>query len=305
MKKKILIAIALVVLLIGILCACSNKLEPGDSTILYNPKKDNMEIVKDMDAYDLIKKAYTTYQNSSQYKMEVDFIFKGKVLGSDLYQNTYQKIIRNNNDYYEYYIVAGRGLKVPTGNGDEFKYVAATEEAQARYIRKNKTKIKLVDDKVTADFSGVEWGNFNSSNEAEGIKTPLDRVNRYKNDFHQYNWLEEKYISKKTDRQVYMKDGRYFCTIKINTLEGNMRTSQPAVVKAIEVATGGKYDKFNEDTRMVTEIEKVGDSYRFVQFVLMEDYSGVNESIGKNSVNVSQQYWHKFYYDAESLVFPV
>ena len=68
MKKKILIAIALVVLLIGILCACSNKLEPGDSTILYNPKKDNMEIVKDMDAYDLIKKAYTTYQNSSQYK---------------------------------------------------------------------------------------------------------------------------------------------------------------------------------------------------------------------------------------------
>ena len=56
---------------------------------------------------------------------------------------------------------------------------------------------------------------------------------------------------------------------------------------------------------MVTEIEKVGDSYRFVQFVLMEDYSGVNESIGKNSVNVSQQYWHKFYYDAESLVFPV
>ncbi len=84
-----------------------------------------------------------------------------------------------------------------------------------------------------------------------------------------------------------------------------MRTLQPAVVKAIEVATGGKYDKFNEDTRMVTEIEKVGDSYRFVQFVLMEDYSGVNESIGKNSVNVSQQYWHKFYYDAESLVFPV
>ena len=93
MKKKILIAIALVVLLIGVLCACSNKLEPGDSTILYNPKKDNMEIVKDMDAYDLIKKAYTTYQNSSQYKMEVDFIFKGKVLGSDLYQNTLKPII--------------------------------------------------------------------------------------------------------------------------------------------------------------------------------------------------------------------
>lgn len=304
MKNKIIMATALIALLIAILCGCNNKLEPGDSTILYNPKTDGMEIIKDMDAYELIKQAYNTYQTTSQYKMEVDFIFKGKVLGLNLYQNTFQKIIRNNNNYYEYYVVAGRGLQVPTGDGDEFKYIGATDTSQARYIRGDKQKIKLIDDKVTADFSGVAWGDFDSNNEAEGINTPIDKVNRYKKDFHQYNWLNEKYISKKTDRQVYMKDGRYFCTIKINTLEGNMRTIQPEVVKAIEVATGGKYDKFNEDTRMVTEIEKVGDSYRFVQFILMEDYSGINESIGKNAVNVSQQYWHKFYYDTESLVFP-
>lgn len=307
MKKKILMLVSLIGILVAVLCGCATNLTPGDPTILYNPKKD-MKIVKGVDAYELFKQAYTTYQNTDNYKMEVDFTFNGvaeSLVNLNLYQNTFQTIIRNGNEYYEYYIVAGTGMSVPSGNGDEFYFNSSTNQCKVKYIRNDGNKVKLdKKKKVTANFTKVAWGSFNADNEESGINSPTDKVNRLKNDFHQYNWLDEKYLSTKTDRNVYMKDDKYYCTIMINTLTGDMRNEQTAVVKAIEKATGGNYDKFNEDTRMVAEIEKVGKTYRFTQFILMEDYCGVNEKVGKTTVKASQQYWHKFYYDDESIKIP-
>lgn len=78
-------------------------------------------------------------------------------------------------------------------------------------------------------------------------------------------------------------------------------TYQSAVVRAIEKSTNGKFVQFNENTRMVAELEKVGDTFRMTQFILMEDYSG---KVSIVTLKVSQQYWHKFSYDEASLVIP-
>lgn len=306
MKKKFLFAIFLLVILVTVLCSCGgNDLTPGDSTVLYNPQ--GMKIEKGLDAYDLFKKAYETYQNSTEYQMEIDFTFNGNadtMGGIKLYQNTYQKIIRNGKLYYEYYIIGGEGMSVPTGDGDEFYYNYSNGDAKAKYVRKNKpVKVKLdKNKKVTADFSKVKWGVFNADKETiVNVKTAVEKADRLKTDFHQYNWLNDKNISSKTDRNVYKKNGKFYCTILIDTKTGDMRKEQEAVVKAIEKATGGNYSKFIEDTRMVAEIEKVDKTYRFTQFILMEDYAGEKEAIGKTTITASQQYWHKFYYDTDSI----
>ncbi len=164
-----------------------------------------------------------------------------------------------------------------------------------------KNAVRLNDDKkVVADFSAMQWGKFDADVEVDGVKSPIDRVNKLETNWHQYHWLEEKYLSSNTDRKVYEKNGKYYCTIIINTTAMDDSIAQPEVIKAIEKATGGKYKQFNKDTRMIAELEKVDGSYRFSQFVLMEDYSGTKVV----KLEVSQYYWHKFSYDSKSLVIP-
>lgn len=304
MKKKILIMLLLVVALVIALAGCENDgdVHAGEPNMLYDPNAEGMQIIEGANSYDLMKKAYESYVKSEQYAMTIDFVFKAQFLGQDLYQSTYQKTIRNNGDFYDYYIQAGKGIGVPKNAGREFKYDATTKKSQAKYLASNKISLDE-NKKAVADFSGAQWGQFDSSQE-DGIKTVKDKINKTKQSFHQYNWLEDKYLSTQTDKRVFEKDNKFYCTILINTVGSSVKTNQPEVIKAIETATKGQFSKFNENTRMIAEIEKVGESYRFTQFILMEDYSGINSSIGKNEVNASQYYWHKFSYDEASLVIP-
>ncbi|MDE6967239.1 MAG: hypothetical protein K2P12_01160, partial [Clostridia bacterium] len=102
------------------------------------------------------------------------------------------------------------------------------------------------------------------------------------------------------------KGDKYYCTIMINTTDMSVDKGnyQGAVVKAIEKATGGKYDQFNEDTRMVAELERIDDTFRFTQFILMEDYQGKKDIGFVITMKVSQYYWHKFDYDTKSITIP-
>ncbi|MDE6967826.1 MAG: hypothetical protein K2P12_04125, partial [Clostridia bacterium] len=61
MKKKVFLFVILIVMLVLALCGCK-KLVPGDSTILYDPKADGMEIVKNLDSYDVMQEAFTYYK---------------------------------------------------------------------------------------------------------------------------------------------------------------------------------------------------------------------------------------------------
>lgn len=217
---------------------------------------------------------------------------------------TAQEIIKTNNEYYEYYAASGTGAAdtEEKSKGNQFYYNKTDNITKAKYISRNNITLDKKNNKLTSDFSGSSWGSFDASKEFDGISTPMDRVNKYKTSLHQYNWLESKYISSNTDKLVYTKNNKYYCTIKIDTTSVNARETQGSVVKSIEDATGGKFEKFNEDTRIVVELEKVGETYRFTQYILMEDYVGKQKNI--ISLAISQQYWHKFYYEAKDIVIP-
>lgn len=303
MKNKIVIVLSLIIVLVAVLSGCKKPDAMG--TELYDPNAVGMKVIEGEDSYNVMKQAYKYYQNCSDYKMEIDFVFEAMAVGMELYQNSYQNIIRNGGDYYDYYIVAGKGSFVPAPSGHVFYYLNNGEDYAKYYGDHNrasyKNAVRLNDDKkVVADFSTMQWGKFDANVEADGVKSPIDRVNKLKTNLHQYNWLEEKYLSSNTDRKVYEKNGKYYCTIMINTTAMDDSIAQPEVIKAIEKATGGKYKQFNKDTRMIAELEKVDGSYRFSQFVLMEDYSGTKVV----KLEVSQYYWHKFSYDSKSLVIP-
>lgn len=303
-KKLILCVIAVMLVAVVALSACGKPqdLTPGDSTVLYDPSADGMQIVDGEDSHAAIKQAYEAYKQQSSYKAEIDFVFKATAGTFNLYQSTYQKQIRNGSDFYEYYIVAGSGVSVPNDVGSEFYYTNG--DCSVRYAN-GKKKIKLDEnDKVTADLSSLPWGYFDPSKELNGAKKAIDRVNQTKDGFLSYHWDTKSYLSDKTDAKVYKKGDSYFCTIIINTTSSSVKREQPEVVAAIEKATGGNFAKFNEDTRMVAELEKTDKGYRFVQFVLQEDYTGVKNVIGNINVTASQQYWYKFAYSAEDCKFP-
>ncbi len=297
MKKKIIIVFSLVILLIAVLVGCKNTLVPGDVTVLYNPKDDGMQIVKDLDSYEVMQQAFSYYKNNQKYKMVVDFKFNASP--NFAYQVTKQTIIRNNGEYYEEYIAMGTGGAKKKNKGNQFYYNNGS--VKAKYIQEKDMTLDKENHAVTADFSKTSWGSFIKSNENDGISTPLDKVNLTKDKIHQYI-LGDNYIDRSTDKLVYQRDNQYYCSIILSTKEMDNNNYQSRVVKAIEAATEGKFVKFNENTRMVAELEKVGETFRFKQFILMEDYTG---KVSVASLQVSQQYWHKFYYDAESLKMPV
>lgn len=296
MKKKIFIAVSFIVLVMAIMTACQVVLVPGDPTILYDPSAEGMEIIKDLNSYDVMQQAFTYYKNNANYKMTVDFIFNASP--NFAYQVTSQTIIRNGNDYFEEYIIMGTGGAKDKNKGSMFKSVGGT--VKAKYITESKMTLDKDNNKVTADFSKTSWGSFNADKEDEGINTPEDRINLSKNKLHQY-FIGESYFVNDMDKQVYKQGDKYYCSLIINTKEMTNTTYQSAVVRAIEKSTNGKFVQFNENTRMVAELEKVGDTFRMTQFILMEDYSG---KVSIVTLKVSQQYWHKFSYDEASLVIP-
>lgn len=299
--KKTLIAVVGAVLLVTTLClvACKKtKLVPGDSTMLYDPS--DMEIVKNLDSYDVIMQAYDNWKNASKYSVTIDFDFQGNALG-DIYQNSYQQFVKNGDEFYDFYMVAGEG----TGADDKdkqksHKFYTNGSTTKAIYINGDKKKVFLNDDKVVqSNYDGLSWGAFDAKQEDAGISTPADRVNKLTKQLYVY-YDAKKYLSDKMDRQVYKDGDKYYCTMIVNTIGMTKDNGlwQDKVVEAIEDATEGKFEKFNEDTRFVYELEKVGNSFRFKQLILMEDYTG--NRFGLVDINASQKYWHKFAYDDNS-----
>ncbi len=297
MKKKILISLSLLVILILALCGCTKDLPYNDYLVLYNPKDDGMEVVKDLNAFSVMEQAFDYYKNNNKYKMTVDFVFNASP--NFAYQVTSQTVVRTDSEYFEENIIMGTGGAKKHNKGNQF-YYAGENNFKSKYIDAKSMTLDEKNNKVTADFSKTDWGKFNPTFENDGISSALDKVNNQKTAFHQYN-LGDNYLSKDTDKKVYLKDNKYYCSVVINTKDMTDDIYQTAVVKAIEASTGGKFLRFDENTRIVAELEKVDGTFRFTQFILMEDYSG---KVSILELNISQQYWHKFYYDANSLKAP-
>ncbi|MDE6372464.1 MAG: hypothetical protein K2L61_02860 [Clostridia bacterium] len=261
MKKIICIAIAILLLtsvaLSAIGCGGGVDLQATDKNL---GNYEGKTAVNGMSAFDLVMEAYDNFLNEPNYTRDEYFAFTSSVAK----RNTH--LIRKIADgkVYNQEVIYGTGMDKGTC-AKRFYY----DGNAASYLHNAKSNdIKY--DASTKEFTVKNWGEF------VPFDGDLDKeLYELRDKITTYDIYSRDNLSPTHDDGVYMTDGVYYCTIKIDCSESKMNTVQRAALDEFLDMLSAKEEGFEiDDTTIDFAIAKVDGAYKFLIWRRHEKYSG-------------------------------
>ena len=265
MKKIICLTVALLIVssiaISAMGCVGGVDLQVMDKNLgNYEGKK----AVAGMSAFDIVMEAYDNFLKEPNYTREEYFAFSSSVAK----RNTHLIRKIDGSKVYNQEVIYGTGFdKGPCAK--RFYYDTNT----ASYLHNSK-KSDIKYDASTGKFTVKNWGEFQPfygdlQKELYELKSKITTYDIYSRDN----------LSPTHDDGVYMTDGVYYCTIKIDCSQDKMKTVQRAALDEFLDMLSAKEDGFEiEDTTIDFAIINVDGVYKFRIWRRHEKYSGRHSS---------------------------
>lgn len=218
--------------------------------------------VEGMSAFDLVMEAYDNFLKEPNYTREEYFSFSSSVATRDTH------LVRKITDgkVYNQEVIVGTGFDTGTC-AKRFYY----DGQQANYIHNTNTrKNNITYDKNQKTFNVRDWGKF------QPFEGDLQKeLYELKDKITTYDIYSRDVLSPAHDDGVYMTDGVYYCTIKIDCREDKMKTVQRAALDEFLDMLSAKEDGFEiDDTTIDFAISDIDGEYKFLIWRRHEKYSG-------------------------------
>ncbi|MDE6473926.1 MAG: hypothetical protein K2L70_02400 [Clostridia bacterium] len=265
MKKIICLTVALLLVSIIALSAmgCSGgvDLQAMDKNL---GNYEGKEAVAGMSAFDIVMEAFDNFLKEPNYTREEYFAFSSSVAK----RNTHliRKIV--DGKVYNQEVIYGTGFDNGTC-AKRFYYDTNT----ASYLN-NSTKRDIKYDASTGEFTVRNWGEF------KPFEGDLQKeLYELKGKITTYDIYSRDNLSSKHNDGVYMTDGVYYCTIKIDCSQEKMKTTQRAALDEFLDMLSAKEEGFEiEDTTIDFAITNEDGAYKFLIWKRHEKYSGRHSS---------------------------
>ncbi|MDE5756898.1 MAG: hypothetical protein K2I23_07395 [Clostridia bacterium] len=261
MKKIICLTVAVLLLaciaLSAIACDNTTDLKSKDKNLgNYEGKK----AVEGMSAFDIVMEAYSNFLKEPNYTRDEYFSFASSVATRDTHLT--RKIV--DGKVYNQEVIYGTGFDKGTC-AKRFYYDGAT----ANYFHNSK-KSNVSYDKENGEFSVKNWGEFIPFD--GDLQKELDEL-RYK--ITTYDIYDRSILSPTHDDGVYLTDGVYYCTIKIDCSDEKMKGVQRAALDEFLDLLSAKEEGFEiDDTTLDFAIQNIDGKYKFIIWRRHEKYSG-------------------------------
>lgn len=262
MKK--IVYIVLVVLLLSSVALSAMACSGGNADLEVADKNlgnyEGKNPVEGMSAFDLVMEAYGNFIVEPNYTREEYFAFSSSVAS----RNTH--LIRKITDgkVYNQEVIYGTGFDKGTC-AKRFYYDGTTASSLL-----NTTKKDINYNKDTGEFSVKKWGEFTAF---DGDLTK--ELYELREKITTYDIMRRDTLSPTHDDGVYLTDGIYYCTIKINCREESMKTDQrPALDEFLDMLSAKEEGFEIDDTTIDFAIKKIDGKYKFLIWKRHEKYSG-------------------------------
>ncbi|MDE6869151.1 MAG: hypothetical protein K2J75_00315 [Clostridia bacterium] len=261
MKKIICLIVALLLLstiaFSAVACNGGVDLQAMDKNLgNYEGKKP----INGMSAFDIVMEAYDNFLKEPNYTRDEYFAFTSSVAK----RNTHliRKIVGGK--VYNQEVIYGTGFDKGTCakrfyyDGDRASYLHNSRKSDIKY------------DASTGEFTVKNWGEFKPfdgdlQKELYELRDKITTYDIYSRDI----------LSPAHNDGVYMTDGVYYCTIKIDCSESKMKTVQRAALDEFLDMLSAKEEGFEiEDTTIDFAIANIDGKYKFRAWKRHEKYSG-------------------------------
>ncbi|MDE6275621.1 MAG: hypothetical protein K2M75_03680 [Clostridia bacterium] len=266
-EVKKIICIALLILLLT--CVALSAVGCNGGTDLQSRDKNLGNYVgkkaeNGMSAFDLVMEAYSNFLQEPNFTRDEYFSFSSSVATRNTHLT--RKIV--DGKVYSQEVIYGTGFDKGTC-AKRFYYDGAT----AMYLHNSK-KSDIRYNSSSNTYTVKYWGDFipfkgDLQKELYELRDKITTYDIYSRDI----------LSPKHDDGVYLTDGVYYCTIKIDCRAEKMKTVQRAALDEFLDMLSAKEKGFEiDDTTLDFAIQKIDGKYKFVIWRRHEKYSGKHSS---------------------------
>ena len=267
-QTQMIICIALAILLLSSVifmavgCNDGPNLQASDKNL---GNYEGKQAEKGMSAFDLVMEAYDNFVQEQNYTREEYFSFSSSVAT----RNTHliRKIVGDT--VYNQEVIYGTGFDNGTC-AKRFYY----DGKSAMYLHNSKSSdIKY--DSANNVYTVKKWGDFipfegDLQKELKELRTKITT----------YDIYDRSILSPNHDDGVYLTDGTYYCTIKIDCSVEKMKTVQRDALDEFLSMLSAKEEGFEiDDTTLDFAIQKIEGKYKFVIWKRHEKYSGKHSTL--------------------------
>lgn len=259
--KKTIYTVAILLLM----CVTLSAMGCGGETQLQSRDKnlgnyENKTAVEGMSAFDLVMETYSNFLIEPNFTRDEYFSFVSSVAK----RNTHLITKIADGKVYNQEVIYGTGMDKGTCT-KRFYY-----DSNTAYYLHNTKKNNVRYDSSSNTYTVKDWGEFipfegDLQNELYELK---DKITSY-------DIFDRKNLSPTHDDNVYLADGVYYCTIKIDCSEEKMKSVQRVAFDEFLDMLSAKEDEFEiDDTTLDFAIAKIDGKYKFLIWKRHEKYSG-------------------------------
>lgn len=262
--KKIICTSLTILLLTCVLlsaASCNGKtdLQASDANL---GNYDGKNAEKGMSAFDIVMETYTNFKQEQNYTRDEYFTFSASIFGTSRNTHLIRKIVGEK--VYNQEVIYGTGLDSGTC-AKRFYYDGET----AKYLHNSK-KSDIKYDSKSNNYTVKKWGDFIPF-EGDTQK----EVTELREKITTYDIYDRSVLSPTHDDGVYLTDGIYYCTLKIDCSEEKMKGVQRAAFDEFLDLLSAKEEGFDiDDTTLDFAIAKIDGKYKFLIWRRNEKYSG-------------------------------
>ncbi len=272
MKKLIYVTIILVVLITTLFCfiGCKAKdIEVSDDLAL-----NKGEVVSGLSAYTLASSAYNNWKNNVfPNHLRTEYFTFSVNEGKTATRQARQIYKVDNGDIFSEQVTINTGL-AGSNYAVKLSYDAETETGYAYVLKGNK---KVLGEEPDI-YAISDWG----SPDVYTMKENQAEIEKFKKDYKKmittYNLDSVEYLDDTHDDTVYTyapDPTKYLCTVTIDMSLEAQKTVQQVAKAEFENALDVKEDSIDMEPVTITFlVEKVDDTYRVLQWVSKEVYTG-------------------------------
>ncbi len=273
MKKLIKVTIILVVLITTLFCfiGCKAKdIEVSDDLAL-----NKGEVVSGLSAYTLASSAYNNWKNNVFPNHLRTEYFTFSVNEGKMATRQARQIYKvDNGDIFSEQVTINTGVVAGSNYAVKLSYDAETETGYAYVLKGNK---KVLGEEPDI-YAISDWG----SPDVYTMKENQAEIEKFKKDYKKmittYNLDSVEYLDDTHDDTVYTyapDPTKYLCTVTIDMSLEAQKTVQQVAKAEFENALRVKEDSIDMEPVTITFlVEKVDDTYRVLQWVSKEVYTG-------------------------------
>lgn len=271
-KSKIVLSAVIILMLSTVIFSTVGCSKPVYSGTLKDKSFSEMKVADlDITSVDMLNKGMQYWKQNTNHTYTNYFDFRTMPFAS---QYSVEIIKRNGDTVLHKQAITGTGAgEDHYGHYRLFDGNRKMEIKTPIYKGASSKDKKLIKESVSITDGKIDKFDLSSWSPAS-IGEPDEPYIRYTEFMWLYNYQLSN-LSAIHDSKIYEDKGNYYCSITIDTLNCIKNNSQPEVVADIEKQTKGKVKGFNADTVLKLRMEKVGDSYRIIESLLLESYKGV------------------------------